>query len=106
MTRIYEERCLNLETMEFEHVANWSFTIYPGNNCALTVCRNGVVKSVQVKENPRYVFRLLKTRIEGIGGATGIFKYIDDALFNNFCADFAWKILKHCFYDCKEISYE
>jgi len=101
MTRAYEETRINLKTMEREHVANWSFTVYPGDNTHLTVCRDRIVKTVEVRESNEFVFRLLKTRIEAIGGANGIFKYIDNELFREASACFAWQVLKHCFFECR-----
>ena len=101
MTRSYMEKRINLETMQPEILAHWSFTVYPGNNDVLTVCRNGITKTVEVKDNSGFTYRLLKTRIEGNGGANGIFKFLDDCLFNEFMECDAWRILHHCIETCR-----
>lgn len=47
MTRRYTETHFNEETREIENVAEWSFSIYPGDNQTFTVCRDGVAKMLE-----------------------------------------------------------
>lgn len=102
MTRCYDEYMINMETRQRELVAKWGFMVYPGDNNHLSVSRNGIVKTVYVEESTEFVFKLLKTKIKAIGGASGIFNQLDNWLYEDFCNSFAWKVLRHCFYDCKE----
>lgn len=101
MTRAYTETTWNIEKNEREVVADWSFTIYPGDNNHITVCRNGVTKTVKVVEDREFVYKLQKTQVKAIDGANGLFNFIDKALFECFMDSMAWKVLRHCFFDCK-----
>lgn len=101
MTRSYDERRYNLKTREWEVVATWSFTAYPKNNERLTVCRNGEAKTVCVEENWNFVYSLQKSKVLATGGAHGLFEFIDKELFADDLSTFAWKVLRHCFFDCK-----
>lgn len=101
MTRRYEETTYNRETKQVEHVADWSFTVYPGDNTHITVCRDGVVKTVKVVRDSELVYRLQKTQVKAIDGAEGLFNYLDRELFESPSSCLAWKVLRHCFFDCK-----
>lgn len=101
MTRRYEETTYNLERKQREHVADWSFTVYPEDNNHITVSRDGVVKTVRVITDSEFVYKLQKTQIKANGGAVGLFEFIDKALFENFMSTMAWKVLRYCFFDCK-----
>lgn len=101
MTRRYEETTYNREEKQIEHIADWSFTVYPEDNYHITVSRNGVVKTVKVITDSEFVYKLQKTQIKARGGAKGLFEFIDKALFEDFMASLAWKVLRHCFFDCK-----
>lgn len=101
MTRRYEETTYNRETKQFEHVADWSFTVYPGDNKHITVSRDGVVKTVRVVTDSDFVYKLQKAHVRAKGGATELFDFIDKALYEKFMDTMAWKVLKHCFFDCK-----
>lgn len=72
MTRRYEETIYNRETKQFEHVADWSFTVYLGDNNHITVSRDGVVKTVRVIADSEFVYKLQKTQVRAKGGATGL----------------------------------
>lgn len=97
MTRRYSEKHYDLETRDFKVEAEWSFTTYPGDNKTFTVCRNGIVKSINVVDDPEYSYKLTKNKVIAKDGAAGVFKFVDDALYNGFMECLAWKILNHCF---------
>ena len=101
MTKLYEECSWNNNSKSHEKLADWSFSAHPDNNNILTICRNGISKSVKVKENHEFVYKLQKTQIQGRDGASGVFKFLDDCLSKGFSTCLAWKILNWCFYDCK-----
>lgn len=104
MTRSYIENRFNPDTKQSDFVAKWSFSVYPGVNNCMTVCRNGVAKTVKVSDDDLNVYKLQKTQVKAIGAASGLFKFLDDALFNGFAECLAWKVLNHCFFSCKEIN--
>lgn len=101
MTRGYQERRYNMQAREFETVADWTFTVYPGDNEHLTVSRNRNVKTVRVEDCSEFVFSLKRTKVVAQGGASGLFEFIDKELYRDEFSSFAWKILRHCFFDCK-----
>ena len=101
MTRGYQERQYNMQAREFEKVADWTFAVYPGDNEHLTVSRNGVVKTVRVEDCSEFVYSLKCTKVLARGGASGLFEFIDKELYNDEFTCFAWKVLRHCFFDCK-----
>lgn len=106
MTRSYGETRYNIENKEFEHVAHWSFTIYPGDNNHMTVCRDGVIKTVFVEESGEYVVALRKQKILAIDGASGLFEFLDNELARDSFSCWAWRTLKHCFFTCKEAKHK
>lgn len=101
MTRAYIEEHYNMETRQMEKEADWSFSVYPGDNKHFTVCRNGVVKTVRVVEDSEFVYKLQKTQIKAREGAEGLFKFVDDELARCSASCMAWKVLRYCFFDCK-----
>lgn len=101
MTRRYTEGHYNMETKQTEKVADWSFSIYPGDNKHFTVYRDGVVKTVRIVEDSEFVYKLQKTQVKARDGAEGLFKFVDDELARCSASCMAWKVLKHCFFDCK-----
>jgi hypothetical protein len=101
MTRRYEEEHYNRKTDKMEHTADWSFTIYPGDNNHLTVSRDGVTKTVKVVPDIEFVYKLQKTQVRAIGGAEGLYNFLDRELFECSTSCMAWKVLRHCFFDCK-----
>lgn len=79
-----------------ESVDTFTFSVYPGNNNLLTVTKNGTSKTVTIEDcRGEYVYKLTKSRIKSIGGASGLFEFIDRALFENFMACHAWRILDY-----------
>ena len=101
MTRSYEERHFNMNGREWIVDAVWSFATYPGDNEHFTVTRNGESKTILVENDVSFVIGLRKTKILASGGAHGLFNFIDNALFEDFNAVWAWKALKHAFFTCK-----
>jgi hypothetical protein len=82
---------------------SYTFSIYPRDNEAFTVCKNGVTKTVRVVDDAEYTYKLMKTQIKAKGGAEGLYRYVDDALFNHFMECNAWKILNHVIENMKQI---
>ena len=103
-TRTYAEHRFNHDTWRMESVARWSFSTYPGNNSILTVSRNGVTKTVEVRERMGFTYRLMRDHVEADGGAEGLFRFLDDCLFHRCMEVLAWKVLRHCLYNCKEAA--
>ena len=102
MTRSYTERHFDLNAREWVYEAEWSFTVYHGDNEHFTVCRDGAVKTVLVEESWEYVYGLRKSKVLAMGGARGLFDFIDKELADSDLSVWAWKVLKHCFFTCKE----
>lgn len=104
MTRIYEETRYDKEADALVHVANWSFTVYPGSSEQFTVCKNGVAKTVRVEDcGSEFVYKLLKTKIKAQGGAHGLFERLDQWLSEKFEECHAWKVLRWCFDTCRPL---
>ena len=101
MTRSYQEARYDMQHGCWEIVANWSFTVYPGDNEHLTVSRNGEVKTVRVQSSNDNIYGLYRTKVLAMGGAHGLFGFMDKELFADNLSTFAWKVLRHCFFDCK-----
>lgn len=79
-----------------ESVDLFTFAIYAGNNNIFTVTKNGKPKTVYIEDcGADYVYKLAKAKIKAKNGARGLFDYIDKALFENFAACNAWKILDY-----------
>lgn len=102
MTRNYDETRYNLDAKVFELVARWSFTVYPKDNEHITVSRDGVAKTILVEECGEYLVSLRKSKVLAIGGASGLFNFLDKELYEDEFSCWAWKTLRHCFFDCKE----
>ena len=102
MTRRFErfEYNRNTEKSELTHV--YTIAIYPGNNDIITITRDGKYKTVRVIECSDYVYKLQKTQIKAIGGATGLFKFIDDHLSEKFAECWAYTIMDHAIDVMKE----
>lgn len=79
-----------------ESVDTFTFAIYPGNNEIMTVTKNGVSKTVFIEDcGSEYVYKLMKSRVKARGGASGLFEFIDRALFEKFMDCYAWRILNY-----------
>ena len=71
----------------------YSYAVYPGDNAALTVTREGITKTVKVSECSAYVYSLKKRDIRAIGGAHKLWEYIDKCFAEHFCECYAYKIM-------------
>lgn len=79
-----------------ESIDEFTVSICEDNNNMITVEKNGRKKTVFVKEcRSKYVYRLLKTRVEARGEAAGLFKFITDALPFGLFSCSTWHILDH-----------
>lgn len=79
-----------------ESVDTFTFATYPGNNNLLTVTKNGVSKTVYIEDcGGEYVYKLMKTKIKARHGASGIYDFMDKALFEKFMDCHAWRILDY-----------
>lgn len=96
MTRCYTESHYNGNTKQWETAASWSFTIYPHDDTIFTVCRNGVVKSMNVIDST-YIYHLNANIIYAKKGAFGLFGFVDNALYERFQECLAWRILHWIF---------
>lgn len=85
MTRRYER----------EDGKMYTIAVYPGNDNAITVTCDGITKTVKVVNDLEFTYKLQKTQIKAKGAAPGLFKFIDESLYNNFGACLAWKIIDH-----------
>lgn len=72
-----------------------SFTIYPGDNEAITVSEGKISKTVKVINNPHFVFKLNIRSISAQGGASGLFEFLDRCLYEQFCECYAWRVLNY-----------
>lgn len=97
MTARYIEEHYSTPHHAFIKEADWTLAIYPKDNKTMTVSRNGVYKTIDIAECSDCVYRLTSTAIFAKGGASGLFTFIDDAMYNNFQDAFAWKILNWIF---------
>lgn len=101
MTRNYTQTRYNRETKQLEDVANWSFSVYPGDNDHFTVCKDGIVKTIKVKSDWDFTYKLQKTQVKARDGASGLFKFVDWALSEKIMERNAWQVLDWCFDTCK-----
>lgn len=60
-----------------EIVTNWTIAIYPYKNDILTISRNGEYKTVRVISDPEWAIKVMKTQVKAIGGAKGLFDFLD-----------------------------
>lgn len=91
-----ENGCTSVSRSYIESIDKFTFSIYPGNNNLLTVTKNGNTKTAYIEDcGSEYVFKLMKSRIKAMGGASGLFEYIDRALFEKFMDCYAWRILNY-----------
>jgi hypothetical protein len=101
-TRRFERTFYNRDTGKIEHMHDYTIAIYPGNNDIITITRDGKYKTVKVVECSEYCFKLQKTQIKAIGGATGLFKLIDEHLTEKFAECWAYQIMNHAIDVMKE----
>ena len=88
---------------ELVKIADWSFSASE-DNTHFTVCRNRISKTVMVKKDHEFAFKLQKTQVKAAGGANGLSNFVYKALSENFADCLAWKILNWCFYDCRAVE--
>ena len=110
MTRTYEreEYCFGKDDsgqmiVESSCVKVYSFTIYPGDNCIMTVSRDGITKTVKIEDCHENVYKLEKGKIKAHNGAKGLFEFIDDCLFEDFATCLAYQILDHAIDKMEEV---
>ena len=94
-TRRFERFEYNRNTEKSEYTHTYTIAIYPGNNDIITITRDGIYKTVKVVECSDYCFKLQKTQIKAIGGATGLFEFIDKHLSEKFAERWAYQIMDH-----------
>ena len=79
-----------------QSVDTFTFSIYPGDNNIMTVTKNGISKTVSIEDcGSEYVYKLMKSRIKANHGASGLFDFIDRALYEKFMDCHAWRILDY-----------
>lgn len=62
----------------------------------MTVTKNGISKTISIEDcGGEYVYKLMKSRIKARGGASGLFEFIDRALYERFMECHAWRILDY-----------
>lgn len=91
MTRRYER----------ENGKMYTIAVYPGNDNAITVTCDGMTKTVKIVNDLEFTYKLQKTQIKAKNAAPGLFKFIDDCLYNHFMECSAWKILDYIMDDMK-----
>lgn len=94
-TRRFERFEYNRNTEKSEHTHTYTIAIYPHNNDIITITRDGKYKTVKVIECSDFVYKLQKTQIKAIGGATGLFEFLDKHLTENFATCWAYQIMDH-----------
>jgi hypothetical protein len=68
----------------------------------MTVTKNGISKTVAIEDcGSEFVYKLQKTKVKARDGASGLFEYIDRALYEHFMECRAWRILDYIADDMK-----
>ena len=80
----------------------YTIAIYPGDNNVITVSRDGIAKTVKVVNDLEFTYKLQKTQVKAKNAAYGLYKFIDDCLYNHFMECSAWKILDYIIDDMKK----
>ena len=101
-TRRFERFEYNRNTGKSEYTHTYTIAIYPHNNDIITITRDGKYKTVKVVECSDFVYKLQKTQIKAIGGATGLFEFIDEHLSEKFAECWAYQIMDHAIDVMKE----
>ena len=100
MTRRYERNITELrkdssgnDILDVVRAENWSFSVYPGDTKSFTVSNGRSTKTVNVQDCTNYTYKASGKRLYAKGGAYGLYKFIDDCLFNQFMECKAWEVL-------------
>lgn len=80
-----------------------SVAIYSDNNNIITFTRNGISKTVKVKEDFEYSYKLQKTQIKAVGGARGLYDFIQRHVIDNFAMVYVTRLYNYVIDEMKGI---
>ncbi len=101
----YTEITWDKERNTFVPVCKWNFAASGNSHFIIergTPDGQWKKKVFEVRDTGEYTYQLLKTRINAMGGAKGLYDFMKSCFDQNFATAFPLKVLNYCFFQMKE----